>query len=44
MSKELHIGKYYVLTGIHKGFGLGFCVTRYQITIDFLCFYIAVEL
>jgi len=37
-------GNRWMSCGYCKRFGLGFSIDRYHINIDFLCFWIAVEL
>ena len=41
MSKEKVLT---LAVGMGRRFGLGFCIDRYSINIDFLCFWIAIEL
>jgi hypothetical protein len=47
MYKERKLGKSgnrWMSYGYSKRFGLGFSVDRYQINVDFLCFWVSIEL
>lgn len=42
MNKEIKIKKIWVNIGYGKRFGLGFSIDKYNINIDFLCFWIGI--
>lgn len=44
MSKQIRIGRMYLIIGVARGFGLGFHIDRYSLGIDIGPFYIWLEL
>lgn len=43
MVKEIKIGKSWLILGASPRIGLGFYVSKYELNIDFLMFWVSVE-
>ena len=42
-SKQLHTGKLWFHFGYSKRLALGFCIDRFGVNVDILCFWFGVE-
>jgi hypothetical protein len=43
MNKEFKINGFWVSVGVGKRFSIGFCIDKYCLNIDLICFWVSVE-